>query len=159
MEQQLRSQQTTDPPSSPNPAPDFTNAMKAAYSCGVLDGMLKAMEAAANAQGAEGMKEALKQTACEEIRQYANAEVTAQVAPVKAQDQKSEVGTPLGNAGVVNMVKVGLKDDTIINIIGIRPPRYWLTEVDRHDLSRAGVSDAVIRAMEDRMAGRVPSAR
>jgi hypothetical protein len=57
------------------------------------------------------------------------------------------------------MIKVGLKDETIINTISIHPPRYWLTEVDRHDLNRAGVSDAVVKAMEDRMAGRTPVVR
>jgi hypothetical protein len=65
-----------------------------------------------------------------------------------------EIGEPLDNAGVIDMVKVGLKEDTIVYLIGLRPARYSLTAKDRVDLRNAGVPYPIIQAMSDRMTGR-----
>jgi hypothetical protein len=75
---------------------------------------------------------------------------TVPVAPVR----KPEVGEPLDNAGVVNMVKAGLKEDVIVYLIGLRPASYSLTAKDRDELRNAAVPSSVIQAMSDKMSGR-----
>jgi hypothetical protein len=126
--------------------------VKAAYDCGMLDGMLKSMDAAGNAEGANGIREALKLTACEQIRTYAGVASAGDV-PV-APSRQPDIGEPLDNAGVIHMVRTGFKDDTLIWVIGLRPAHYSLAQADRMALEAAGVSEAVIQAMAEKQAGR-----
>jgi hypothetical protein len=51
---------------------DLAAVLKAFYSCGILDGMLKAMITVGNEEAANEVREALKQTSCEQIRKYAD---------------------------------------------------------------------------------------
>jgi hypothetical protein len=63
-----------------------------------------------------------------------------------------EQGDPLDNAGVVGMVVSGMKEDTLLYVINLRPAHYSLAPSDRAVLHAAGVTDAVIQAMADKAA-------
>jgi hypothetical protein len=140
-------QQATNVPNSLN-----AEFFKRVYGCGVLDGMLKALEAAGNAEGMSITREAWKQTTCEQVRGYVGVDTSIEAAPTPPQRQP-DIGAPLSNAEVVEMVKVGLKEDTIIHVVGLRPPSYSLSQADRSKLRAAGVSEAIIQAMVEKSAG------
>jgi len=137
------------------PAPNIPNAelLKTVYSCGVLDGMLKALEAAGNTEGVNIAREALRQTTCEQVRAQMGADANIETVAAPPLHQP-DTGFPLGNAGVLEMVRAGLKEDTIIHVIHLRPPYYSLSQTDRSKLREAGVSEAIIQAMVEKSAGR-----
>ncbi len=87
MEQQLRmAQQSTAAPDNPTPESDLI-ALKAAYGCGVLNGMLKAMDAMGNTESVNGIREALKATECDQIVKYSGAEASIDSPPVEKHHQ------------------------------------------------------------------------
>jgi hypothetical protein len=53
----------------------------------------------------------------------------------------------LNNDSVIKLVKSGLSDDTVSNIIQTQPGKYSLSTEDIGNLRKAGVSDKVIAAM------------
>src|SRR5215469_15155991 len=55
--------------------------------------------------------------------------------------------TPLSNDAVLKMVKAGLADDVIINMIGSQPSHFTVAPDDLINLKSQGVSDKVIGAM------------
>ena len=76
-----------------------------------------------------------------------------EIIPV-AQARSPESGEPLDNAEVVKMVRTGLKEDTLISVIGLRPAHYSLAQGDLDVLRAAGVPETVIKAMIDKTSGR-----
>jgi hypothetical protein len=153
IEEQLRTAQQLSTSGSPNIEPSLVIAIKAVYSCGVLDGMLKAMTSDGNAEAASGIREALKQTACDQIRQYAGNEGSSDNEPNVEQRSRSGTGEPLNNADIVQMVKIGVKESTVLYMIDLRPARYSLGYQDRANLQSAGVSDSIIKAMIEKVSG------
>jgi hypothetical protein len=153
IEQQLRTaEQSTATNSAPQP--DSAVSQKTAYSCGFLDGMLNAMSATSNTEGADAIREVLKHTACAQIRQYASSGANADNSPPHVeQTSGTGRGEPLVNADIIQMVKVGVKEDTILYMIDLRPARYFLGSQDRDNLRAAGVPDSVIKAMLDKVSG------
>src|SRR3712207_2140576 len=55
--------------------------------------------------------------------------------------------TPLTNAGVVQLVKAGFKEKTVITIINNRPNDFKLDTEDLIKLKRNNVSESIILAM------------
>lgn len=137
------------PSDTPSARPASTWDSKAIYSCGFFDGMLQAMKAmnTNDALATLAIQQTLKDLKCDQFSTSRAIEGNINNPPI-AQNRLPENEQPLDNAGIVNMVKSGLPEDAILSAIKIRPPRYWLTPVDRHDLQRAGVSDSIIKAME-----------
>lgn len=148
-QQQPRTAQQV-PAESNNPGTDSNSViLKAAYNCGLIDGVLKTMVSIGDTTGANGVRELYQQAVCEQIR----AEAGIESVPV-VQNRQPDIGEPLDNAEVIHMVKTGFKEDTLIWIIGLRPPHYSLSQTDRAELRAAGVSDAIIQAMVDKSARR-----
>ena len=63
--------------------------------------------------------------------------------------------TTTTNADVIRMVKAGTPDSEIIAVIRSTLPRYQFTQIE--ELTKAGVSDEVIKAMAARSSGTPPS--
>jgi hypothetical protein len=55
--------------------------------------------------------------------------------------------TPLNNDAIVKMVKAGLAEDVILNMIGSQPAQFTVTPDAMISLKSSGVSDKVIAAM------------
>lgn len=161
-EQQLKmAPQATSALSDSRPEQDMTSALRAAYGCGVLNGMLRAMDAMGNRDGANGIREALKQTECEQIvASVDNRPVERIHQPDVAEPLASQnilqasacvpegTGQPLDNDGIVDLVKgSGLKEDTIAWVIVSRPGNYLVSEDALNKLKAAGVPQSAILAI------------
>jgi hypothetical protein len=152
MDQQLRMvQQSTSALSDSKREADLTSAIRVAYGCGVLNGMLKAMDAMGNTAGADGVREALKRTECEQIVQNAGAEGDR---PPVVQGGQSEVcvpegaGQPLDNDGIMDLVKnTDLKESTIAWLVASRPGSYSVSVDALNRLKASGVPQSVILAI------------
>lgn len=70
-EQQLRDSQQNTPSASATPEPDISMGLKALYTCGVVDGMLKEALMLGNTTAVNQLREQLKTTNCDDIRKVA----------------------------------------------------------------------------------------
>src|ERR1039457_1156546 len=66
---------------------------------------------------------------------------------------------PLNNESILKMVKAGLSEDVIANLVKTQPARYAVTPDQLIELKAAGVPDKVVAAMVEKTArvGAVPS--
>ncbi len=67
------------------------------------------------------------------------------------QENNQQPGQPLTNVSIVELVKGGLSEDTIISIINTQPGKYVLDPQYVSALKEMGVSDKIIAAMQKRM--------
>jgi hypothetical protein len=65
----------------------------------------------------------------------------------------------LNNDSVIKLVKSGLNEDTVVNIIQTQPAKYSVSTEDITSLRKAGVSDRVIAAMLEKETPEVDSPR
>jgi hypothetical protein len=89
-----------------------------------------------------------------DIRPVANpvlVDAQASLDPSRNQNHHTDMGDPLDNAAIVQMVKVRLREDVIVYLIDLRPAKYLLSQKDRTDLRASGVTDSIIRAMAEKM--------
>jgi hypothetical protein len=82
----------------------------------------------------------------------AQVQPAAQVEPV--QPAATASGPTMTNVDVVRMVQAGVSEDVILAAIGSCQPRFSFLPAELEGMTRAGVSDAVIKAMAVRSHGR-----
>ena len=70
----------------------------------------------------------------------------------RVQEEKEQPGQPLTNESIIKLVKAGLGEAMIINIVNTQPGKYSLTADDIMKLKAGGVSGKVITAMVVRSA-------
>jgi hypothetical protein len=70
----------------------------------------------------------------------------------RVQEEKEQPGQPLTNESIIKLVKAGLGEATIINIVNTQPGKYSLRADDIIALKKAGVSEKVITAMLNKSA-------
>jgi hypothetical protein len=87
-----------------------------------------------------------------DVRAYAHLVSDTPTLDALVAARQESVGQPLDNTGVLEMVRAGIKEDTIIYIVGLRPARYSLSLTDRAALREAGVFEAIIGAMAEKSA-------
>jgi hypothetical protein len=59
----------------------------------------------------------------------------------------------LTNEGVIKLVKAGVSDDLVVNMVKTQPSRLSLTAEDMLDLQKNGVSERVMAAMIQKLSG------